>query len=62
MHEAKALGITDFDASDGWFGSWRWRHCVTKKVRLPGEAGDVDLPAAEQQMQQIRDSAWIPSC
>ena len=63
MHEAKSLSITDFEASDGWFGHWRWRHCVTKKVRLQGEAGDVDLPAAEREMQQIRDSlrGYLPA-
>ena len=60
MHEAKALGITDFEASDG---HWRWCHCVTKKVRLKREAGDVDLPAAERPMQQIRDSqrGYLPA-
>ena len=56
MHEAKALNIADFKASNGWFMHWRWRYCVTNRVRLLGEAGDVDLPAAEQQMQQLRDS------
>ena len=63
MHEAKALGITDFEASDGWFGHWRWHHCVSKKVRLQGEAGDVDLPAAEWEMQQIGDSlrGYLPA-
>ena len=32
----------------------RWRFSVTKSVRLHGEAGEVDLVAAEQNMQKLR--------
>ena len=55
-HEAKVRNIVTFKASDGWFARWRWRYVVGKRVRLQGEAADVDLPAVELEMQRLRES------
>ena len=54
MHEAKARGIEDFKASDGWFRNWRKRHGIGKSLRLFGEAGDVNLVEVEPMMQSLR--------
>lgn len=53
--EAQLRGIAKFKASDGWLARWRWRYGVGKSVHLHGEAGDVDLEAAEKEMQALRD-------
>ena len=54
MYEARRCKVLDFKASDGWFFHWRWRFGVTKQVRLHGEAGDVDIVTADQEMQKLR--------
>ena len=46
--------VLDYKASDGWFFQWRWRFGVTKHVQLHGEAGDVDIVTADQEMQKLR--------
>ena len=56
MTKSKTKNIADCKASNSWFMHWRWHYCVRNCVRLLGEAGDVDLPAVEQQMQQLRGS------
>ena len=56
--EAQLRGISKFKASDGWLARWRWRYGVGKSVRLHGEAADVDLEAAEKEMQSLRVSLW----
>lgn len=53
---AEQLGIKNFKASDGWFGKWRRRLGVGKSVRLHGEAGDVNLVAAENEMNDTREN------
>ena len=53
--EAKRQGIAEFSESDGWFYNWRWRCNVSKSTRLHGEAADVDLDAAEQEMHVLRN-------
>ena len=50
LYEAKQRGITEFKASDGWFGCWRWQYNVGKSVRLHGEAADVNIEEAEQEI------------
>lgn len=54
LQEGKRLNINDFRASDGWFRNWRWRLGIGKSVRLHGEAGDVNLEEAEQEMSALR--------
>jgi hypothetical protein len=49
------LGISNFQASNGWFSRWRNRFSVGKSVRLHGEASDVDINAAEKPMNELRD-------
>ena len=46
--------MTKFSASDGWFSHWRWCFDISKCVKLHGEAGDVDLKAAEHEFQKLR--------
>ena len=55
IYEAKIRNITNFKVSDGWFSNWRWRYNISKCVRLHGEAGDIDLEAAELEMKCFRD-------
>lgn len=52
--EAKRLGIANFSASDGWFYRWRWRYNISKRVTLHGEAAEIDLQAAEQEVEKLR--------
>jgi AcrR family transcriptional regulator len=49
------LGISNFQASNGWFSRWRNRFSVGKSVRLHGEASDVDINAAEKPMNDLRE-------
>ena len=57
--EAQLRMISKFNASYGWLARWRWRYGVGKSVCLHGEAADVDLEAAEKEMQSLRDiSLW----
>jgi len=46
--------LANFNASEGWFRNWRGRHNIGRSVRLHGEAGDVDLPAVETEMDVLR--------
>ena len=50
IYEAKKCSIAAFHASDGWFSRWRRRYNITKCVRLHREAREVDMKAAELQM------------
>lgn len=52
---AKDLNLPEFKASDGWFRNWRGRHGIGKSMRLHGEAADVNLIAAEEELGKIRD-------
>jgi hypothetical protein len=52
---ANQLGITDFNASNGWFTRWLWRFNIGKSVKLHGEAADIDLIEAESKMSVIRE-------
>lgn len=65
-YEAKLQGVSDFKASDGWFANWRWRFDIGKRVRLYGEASDVDLSKAEGEIQILRDTLSVkgykPDC
>ena len=54
MLEAKRQVVTKFSASDGWFSHWRWCFDISKCVKLHGEAGEVDLKAAEHEFQKLR--------
>ena len=56
LYEAKQRGITEFKASDGWFGRWRWRYNVGKSVHLHGEAADVNIEEAEREIQVLRQA------
>ena len=56
MLEAKKKGIQTFKASNGWFWKWRNRYNITPSVTLHGEAGDIDLKAAEQKIQILREA------
>lgn len=53
-HEAKIRGITNFEASNGWFRGWRFRMGVGPSLRLWGEAGDVNKAEIEPIMQELR--------
>ena len=55
LHDAYVRGL-DFKASNGWFSNWRWRFNVSKYVKLHGEAGDVDMQAAEQSIDLLRNA------
>ena len=55
-YEAKLRGIKNFSASDGWFSRWRWRYAISKATKLHGEAGDVNIEAAESEMRALRES------
>ena len=55
-HEAKRRGIKTFNASDGWFSRWRWRYRLSKCKKLHGEAGDVSIQSAEEEMEKLRES------
>ena len=55
LHEARVRGL-DFKASNGWFCNWRWRFNVSRYVKLHGEAGDVDMHAAEQDIDLLRNA------
>ena len=54
MLEAKRQAMTKFSGSDDWFSHWRWHFDISKCVKLHGEAGDVDLKAAEHEFQKLR--------
>ncbi|KAI9549182.1 hypothetical protein GHT06_006813 [Daphnia sinensis] len=54
-HEAKARGISNFKASDGWFRNWRERCSIGHSIRLFGEAADVSVAEMEPLIQTIRD-------
>ena len=53
-YEATKRGITSFKASDGWLWRWHWRFNIANSVRLHGEAAQVDLKIAEEQMEELR--------
>ena len=55
LFEAKRQGVAEFSASNGWFHNWRWHCNVSKSTQLHGEAADVDLDAAEQEMHVLRN-------
>ena len=59
-------GVSNFKASDGWFSKWRWRFDIGKRVRLYGEASEVDLTKAEVEIQKLRDvlssKGYKPDC
>lgn len=52
---ADDLRLAGFKASDGWFRNWRGRYGIGKSARLHGEAADVNLIAAEAELNEIRD-------
>lgn len=51
-----SLGLTGFQASDGWFRNWRWRFDIATRIRLHGEAGDVDLSMYGEKMEELKMS------
>ena len=53
LQKAQLRGIKDFCASDGRFLRWRKRYGVNKSLRLRGEAGDVDMEKAVNQIQEL---------
>ena len=45
-----------FVASNGWISRWRWRHRVSRCTRLVGEAGEVDINTADEEVEIPRSS------
>eukprot|EP00731_Ephydatia_muelleri_P034635 Em0069g10a len=54
--EAKKRGVAGFVASNGWISRWRWRHRVSRCTRLLGEAGEVDINKADEEVEILRSS------
>ena len=44
---AAALGVPDFEATNGWLYRWKERHNLSYK-KLHGESADADLESAEK--------------
>lgn len=55
LQVADNLSLARFKCSDGWFRNWRRRYGIGNSVRLHGEAADVNLIAAEAELNEIRE-------
>lgn len=53
--EAALRGHENFKASDGWFRNWKKRFNIGNKIRLYGEAGDVNIEQDEPIIQELRE-------
>ena len=51
MYEAKKRGVARFVVSNGWISHWRWCHRVSRCTRLGGEAGEVDINMADEEVE-----------
>ena len=51
MYEAKKRGVARFVVSNSWISHWRWRHRVSRCTRLGGEAGEVDINMADEEVE-----------
>ena len=55
QHEAKLRNITDFKAPSGYIDNWRWRYGIQQKIKLHGEAGDVNIKEMDSKIDVLRN-------